>query len=107
MPGFILHQGATVLCSHAGQAQPTTVNPRVLVGGQPVVTMPTPYVVAGCTLPPPPAANGPCVTAQWITSATRVLAGGVPVLLQDSQSLCAPTGTPLLVVMTQVRVSGI
>jgi hypothetical protein len=107
MPGFILHLGATVLCSHAGQAQPTTTNPRVLVAGQPVVTLPTPYVVAGCTLPPPPAANGPCVTAQWITSATRVLAGGVPVLLQDSQSICAPTGTPLLVVMTQVRVSGI
>lgn len=107
MPGFVLHLGATVLCSHAGQAQPTSPNPRVLVGGQPVVTLPTPYVVAGCTLPPPPGANGPCITAQFITSATRVLVGGVPVLLQDSQSICAPTGTPLLTVLTQVRVSAI
>ena len=53
MPGFLLHLGATVLCSHAGQAQPTAVNPRVLVNGQPIVTMTSPYVVAGCTLPPP------------------------------------------------------
>ena len=38
MPGFLLHVGATVLCAHAGQAQPTVPNPRVLVGGQPTVT---------------------------------------------------------------------
>jgi hypothetical protein len=63
-------------------------------------------VVAGCTLPPPPAANGPCVTAQFVSSATRVLAGGQPVLLMDSQAICAPTGTPVLVVVTQTRVMG-
>ncbi len=106
MPGFILHVGATVLCSHAGQAQPTVSNPRVSVGGQPVVTLSSTYTVAGCVLPPPPAANGPCVTAQWVTGATRVQAGGVPVLLMDSQSLCVPTGTPLTVVVTQIRVRG-
>src|SRR5436305_12649990 len=105
MPGFLLHLGATVLCSHAGQAQPTSTNPRVAVSGQPVVTLPAPYVVAGCALPPPPAANGPCVTAQWITAATRVTATGQPVLLLDSQAICTPTGTPLLVVVTQPRVT--
>ena len=52
-----------------GQAQPTVVNPRVLVSGQPTVTIAAPYVVAGCALPPPPAANGPCVTAQFVTAA--------------------------------------
>jgi hypothetical protein len=106
MPGFILHQGATVLCMHAGQAQPTVVNPRVKVSGQPVVTQAPPYTVAGCTLPPPTAANGPCVTAQWVTAATRVRAGGVPVLLQDSQAICTPTGTGLNVVITQTRARG-
>ncbi len=106
MPGFLLHLGATVLCSHGGQAQPTAVNPRVTVSGQPVTTLSAPYVVAACALPPPPAANGPCVTAQFVTSATRVLAQGVPVLLLDSQAICAPTGTPLLIVQTQVRVTG-
>jgi hypothetical protein len=107
MPGFLLHQGATVLCTHAGQAQPTVVNPRVRVNGMPIVTFPTPYVVAGCTLPPPPAANGPCVTAQFTSSATKVISNGQPVLLVDSQAICAPTGTPLLMKLTQTRVSGI
>lgn len=106
MPGFLLHVGATVLCSHAGQAQPTAPNPRVRLSSQPVVTIASPYVVAGCTLPPPPAANGPCVTAQFVSSATRVFVGGTPVLLQDSQAIAAPTGTPLLIVRTQPRVRG-
>lgn len=107
MPGFLLHVGATVLCSHAGQAQPTVPNPRVTVSGQPTVTLPTPYVVAGCTLPPPSVANGPCVTAQFVTSAVRVTSNGQPLLLFDSQAICTPTGTPLLIVVTQTRVTAI
>lgn len=106
MPGFLLHLGATVLCSHAGQAQPTVVNPRVLVNGQPTVTLPAPYLVAGCTMPPPPSGNGPCVTAQFVSSATRLTSNGQPLLLMDSQAICAPTGTPLLIVATQTRVTG-
>lgn len=106
MPGFVLHLGATVLCVHAGQAQPLAPNPRVLVSGQPVVTIASPYSVIGCTLPPPPAANGPCVTAQFVTASTRVLAGGQPLLLLDSQAICVPTGTPLLPIVTQIRVTG-
>ncbi len=107
MPGFILHLGATVLCAHGGQAQPTAVQPRVLVSGQPVTTLGAPYVIAGCALPPPPAANGPCITAQFLTGATRVFAGGVPVLLLDSQAICAPTGTPVIIAVTQPRVTGV
>jgi hypothetical protein len=106
MPGFLLHLGATVLCAHAGQATPTVVNPRVTVSGQPTVTLAAPYVVAGCALPPPPAANGPCVTAQFVSAATRITSNGQPLLLLDSQAICAPTGTPLLVTVTQTRVSG-
>jgi hypothetical protein len=106
MPGFLLHLGATVTCAHGGQAQPTAPQPSVLVSGQPVVTIAAPYVVAGCAFPPPPAANGPCITAQFVDSATRVFVEGVPVLLLDSQAICAPTGTPLIVAVTQVRVSG-
>jgi hypothetical protein len=105
MPGFLLHVGAQVLCSHGGQAQPTSVNPRVTVSNQAITTQVAPYTVAGCALPPPPGGNGPCVTAQWITAATRVTSMGSPVLLLDSQAICTPTGTPLLVTSTQTRVS--
>jgi hypothetical protein len=106
MPGTLLHLGAVVLCSHAGQALPVSTNPRVLVSGQPVATLASMYTIAGCAMPPPPAGNGPCVTAQFVTSATRVLAGGVPVLLLDSQAICVPTGTPLIITVTQPRVTG-
>jgi hypothetical protein len=105
MPGPLLHLGATLLCSHGGQATPTAPNPRVLVSGQPVTTIAAPYVVAGCAFVPP-AGNGPCVTAQFVTSATRVLVGGQPALLLDSQAICTPTGTPLVPVMAQTRVIG-
>lgn len=105
MPGWLLHVGATVLCMHGGQAQPTVPNPRVLVSGQPIVTQLAPYVVAGCPFVPP-GGNGPCVTAQWVIGATRIFAGGTPVLLQTSQAICAPTGTPLNIIVTQTRVTG-
>jgi hypothetical protein len=78
----------------------------VTVSGQPTVLMTAPYVVAGCAFPPPPAANGPCVTAQFMTGSVRITSNGQPLLLLSSQAICAPTGTPLLIVQTQVRVTG-
>jgi hypothetical protein len=102
MPGYLLHVGATVMCAHGGQANATVPNARVRVGGQPTVTQSGPHAVAGCGFVPP-SGNGPCLTAQWITAALRVRSGGQALLLQDSQSICTPTGTPLTIVMTQVR----
>ena len=106
MPGYLLHVGATLTCAHGGQAQPTVPNPRVKVMGQPIVTQVAPHGVAGCANPPPPANVGPCILAQWLTGAARVKSMGQPVLLQDSQAVCTPTGTPLTVVVTQTRVKG-
>ena len=106
MPGFVVHAGATVLCAHGGQAQPVAPFPRVLVSGMPVATLASPHVIAGCPFVTP-AGNGPCVTAQWVVGATRILAGGAPVVLQASQSVCVPTGTPLIVLVTQTRVLGV
>jgi hypothetical protein len=105
LPGFLLHVGASVLCLHGGQALPTVPNPRVRLAGQPVTTRPNPYTVAGCTFMPP-GGNGPCVIAQWVVGATRVLASGQPVLLHTSVAVCAPTGTPLNIAVTQTRVRG-
>jgi hypothetical protein len=105
MPGPILHLGATVTCSHGGQAMPAAPQPRVLVSGQPVVTQASPWLIAGCGFVPP-GGNGPCVTGTFITAATRVLAGGVPVVLQDGVTTCAPTGTPMIPVQAQTRVIG-
>jgi len=105
MPGYLLHLGATVLCAHPpGQATPVVTDPRVKVGGQPIAKQTSQYAIAGCALTG--TTVPPCATAQFVTAATRVRAGGVPVLLQDSQSVCAPTGTPLMPVVVQPRVTG-
>ncbi|RQO54780.1 hypothetical protein DBR47_22195 [Paucibacter sp. KBW04] len=101
MPAPILHLGATVLCSHAGQAQPLAPFPRVLVSGQPVVTLASPYAIAGCALTGSP--NPPCVTGQWLTGALRVMAGGTPLATLAGSSTCIPTGTPMLALMAQTR----
>lgn len=106
MPGFVLHMGATVQCSHGGQAQPSAPFPRVKVGGQPVVTQPNPYLVAGCPFVTPAGNPLPCVTANWVSAATRVKAGGMPLLLQDSQAITVPNAVPLNILSTQMRVRG-
>ena len=106
MPGFVVTVGTTVMCAHGGQAKATVPNPRVKVMGQPVVTQPPPYVVSACANPPPPINLGPCVTASWLTGSLRVKAMGQPLLLQDSQAICTPTGTPLTIIPTQTRVKG-
>jgi len=106
MPGYLLHQGATVMCAHGGSAQPAQVNPRVTVGGQPTLVQSTTHTIAGC-----PYVTGnvptPCVTGQWTLGASRIASAGQALLLRDSQAICAPNGTPVNVVVTQVRVKGI
>lgn len=102
MPAPILHMGATVLCSHAGQAVPTVPSPVVTVSGMPVATIAAPYVVAGCAFVPP-GGNGPCVTAQWVVGAVRVSSQGQPLAIMTGTATCVPTGTPLLPVVAQTR----
>ena len=102
MPAPILHLGATVLCSHAGQATPLAPFLRVTVLAQAVVTLTSPYAIAGCALSG--TSVPPCLTGQFIAGAARVLAGGAPVATLTSQSTCVPTGTPMLPLMAQMRV---
>lgn len=102
MPGPVLHLGATVLCAHGGQAQPTAVSPRVLVNGMPAVTLGPPYTVAGC--PFATSQPQPCLTAQWTSGAVRVTSLGAPLLVQTGQAVCAPNGTPVVVAAVQTRV---
>ncbi len=91
MPGFLLHTNATVMCAHGGQAQPAVPFPRVTVNGMAIATMASPHVITGCPFAPP-GGNGPCVTAQWLIGATRIMAGGMPVLLQSSVATCVAHG---------------
>lgn len=105
MADFLLHKDATVTCLHSGRASPVQTNRRVKVSGNPIVTQASIYKIEqGCTLPPQ--SGGPCVSATWTSAATRVRAGGRPVLLKSSQATCQPTATGLNVTITQNRVKG-
>ena len=110
MPGFLYHSGASAMCPHGGQLSVVPGNPRVKLGGQPVATMGDNYPIAGCAFTIPPGKPQPCVKAQWLVPATRVRAGGQPVILQSSSGLCQsaeqiPQGPPSITV-TQMRVRG-
>jgi hypothetical protein len=103
MAGYLLDTSATVLCVHGGTATPTVRGARVTVNGQSIVTRSCTYTIAGCSC-----VVGvvylPCVTAQWTTAATRVRAGGEPVVLADSQATSTPNGTGVTIAATQTRV---
>jgi hypothetical protein len=105
MPGSPVPFGSTVLCAHAGQANATAPNPRVTFAGQPSVLLPTPWMIAGCTLPPPTAANGSCVTGQWLSGTTRVLSNAQPLVIAPAPSVCAPSGTPMTATVPFARVT--
>ena len=103
MAGHILHQGARVLCKHAGIAEPDQIDSRVTVSGQAVMTVLRTYTVTACSL------NGssspPCTKATWIKGAERVSASGLPVAIDTGQSLCVPSGNVLDPKQFQQRVT--
>jgi hypothetical protein len=113
MPGSLVHVGAQAICPHAGQVTFATTNSRVLVGGQPAVTVADQFFVGGCPFQVPIGTGTkpqPCVLGRWLVPATRILVNGQPAILQTSTGMCQsaeqiPQGPPT-VVMTQTRVGG-
>jgi hypothetical protein len=103
MPGFLLHVGATVMCSHGGQATPAVPNSQVLVDNQPTALLSDPWTVAGCPGVPP--SIPPCVTGQWIVGTTRVTSNGTPLVIDGGQGIGVPPSTPLTPVVMQTRVT--
>jgi len=101
--GFILNSGSTVMCPHGGQVSMITTNMRVMVEGQPAVTIDDQGQVAGCP-------SGSCASVVWLVPASRVFVNGKPVILSHSSGMCrgadtSPKGTPIMI-STQTRVKG-
>src|SRR4051812_17485633 len=98
------------MCPHGGQVSAIPSSPRVLLGGQPAVTVSDTFLVAGCAFTVPPAKPQPCIKVQWLVPATRVMVGGKPALLATSAGLCQSAeqipGGPPNVSTTQVRAMG-
>jgi hypothetical protein len=103
MPGFLLHQGAAVMCAHGGQMAVIEPNPRVQVSNMPTSTIAAPWQVTGC--PGVPGAVPPCVMGQWVSGTTRVTSNGLPLVVQSGSGITAPGGVPHLPVNMQTRVT--
>lgn len=91
----VLPAGMAVNCPHGAAATVVPSQPRVLVGGQPVLVQSDQGIVAGCPFTLPNGTPSPCVTVRWVSASVRVKANGVPILLQSSSTLClAATQAP-------------
>ena len=106
---FLLHQGITITCPHGGSGQLVPSNTSVMVGGQPVAVVSDTTTIAGCAFNIS-GTPSPCLQVQWLMPATRVTAGGTPVLLSSSVALCVAAGSvpqgPATVSGFQTKVSG-
>lgn len=108
MPGPVLHTGATANCPHGGVLNIIAASPRVTVSGMPAAVLTDQGVIAGCAFTVPPAKPQPCVTTKWIVGATRVMANGVPLLINPCVALCLSAeqipGGPPVITGSQTRV---
>jgi hypothetical protein len=105
MPGFLMHVNAACQCTNAAPATIIPTQPRVLVSGQPVATMSSQIVVAGCPFTVPPGKPQPCVLVKWLMPTARVLVMGQPAMVLPSPGpgpgLCLspeqiPQGPPIV-----------
>jgi hypothetical protein len=110
MPGPVLHAGAIATCPHGGPLNIIAASPRVTVGGMPVAVLTDQGLVTGCAFVAGVKPQ-PCVTTRWIAGATRVLAGGQPVLINPCIALCLSAeqipGGPPIILGSQTRVIAI
>ena len=108
MPGPVLHAGTVATCPHGGALTIVPANPRVVVGGMPAAVISDQGLVAGCAFTVPGPKPQPCVTTRWIAGATRVLAGGMPLLINPCVALCLSVeqipGGPPIITGSQARV---
>ncbi|GLX39014.1 hypothetical protein Sros01_50870 [Streptomyces roseochromogenus] len=111
VPGTVVTTATAVTCGHLAPVRNTPAQTRVLAGGAPLATAADQLVVTGC---PGVSGSPPCTTVRWTGLAARLLAGGVPVLVQavppagpvPGSGVCAgPPPTTPLVVAGQLRVT--
>lgn len=106
----LLTVASTIMCPHGGTVTAVPGQTRGTAGGAPILRGSDTFIVAGCPFNVAGAPN-PCISVQWLQTASRVQAGGDFVLNQASVGLClaatqAPQGAAL-VIQTQPRGAGL
>lgn len=105
----LLTSATTMMCPHGGTVTAIPGQMRA-TAASPILRGSDTYIVAGCPFSIGPDYS-PCVSVQWVQTATRVKAGSDFVLNQSSVGLClaatqAPQGT-VLILQTQPRAEGL
>ena len=105
----LLTSASTMMCPHGGTVTATPGSTRASAGA-PVLRGSDTFTSAGCPFPPTGTPH-PCVSVNWVQTATRVKHGGDLVLNAASVGLCiagdqAPQGT-VVIASTQAKASGL
>ena len=105
---LLLTAASTMMCPHGGMVIATPSAARALAGA-PVLRGADTFVIAGCAFSTPIGPH-PCVSVNWVQTATRVKHDGDLALSEASVGLCVagdqtPQGT-VVIAATQTSVSG-
>jgi hypothetical protein len=105
----LLTAASTMMCPHGGTIVATPGSTRAAAGA-PILRSSDTFVVAGCAFNVA-GVPSPCVSVNWVQTATRVQHGGDLALNEASVGLCvaatqAPQGT-VLIAATQSSVNGL
>lgn len=105
----LLTAASTMMCPHGGTVTAIPSQTRASAG-DPILLGSDTFIVAGCAFNIA-SVPSPCITVQWIVTATRVQAGGAFVLNESSVGFClaatmAPQGA-VLILNTQPSVEGL
>jgi hypothetical protein len=105
----LLTAASVMMCPHGGTVTATPGSTRATIDA-PILRGSDTFTIAGCTFAPGGAAS-PCVSVNWVQTATRAKHGGDFVLTEASVGLClagtqAAQGT-VLITTTQPKVGGL
>jgi hypothetical protein len=105
----LLTAASTMMCPHGGTVTATPGSTRASAGA-PILLGSDTFMIAGCAFNVS-GVPSPCVSVNWVVTATRVKHGGDRVLNEASVGLClaatqAPQGT-VLIASTQTSVNGL
>lgn len=106
----LLTAASVMMCPHGGMVTATPGSTRATIDA-PILRGSDTFVVAGCSFTLPGPVLSPCVSVNWVQTATRVKHGGDFVLTEASVGLCvagtqAPQG-PVVIASTQPQVDGL
>ena len=105
----LLTAASTMMCPHGGTVTAIPGSTRASAGAA-ILRGSDTFIIAGCAFNIS-GAPSPCVSVNWVVTATRVQHAGGLVLNESSMGLClaatqAPQGT-VIIAATQSRVSGL